>query len=205
MFQRGLGSLASIEEAGQYRMWLPKADVTANASSGARMRTIAALVIVARGLFGAELTVNGVASDCILPRVPPGNLPVQKIQVLIFDSAKVPVVLELLRKLGHDDPFNHQETLEELDTLYRRIKQLVTKVPSLAKVETNVKGRFHAQFTSASNLLVLSFDATREDRPFFYAFSEVTAGGRRNIDVELDFCGYCKKARLGQSQPKRER
>lgn len=183
-------------------MWLPKADVTANASSGARMRTIAALVIVARGLFGAELTVNGVASDCILPRVPPGNLPVQKIQVLIFDSAKVPVVLELLRKLGHDDPFNHQETLEESDTLYRRIKQLVTKVPSLAKVETNVKGRFHAQFTSASNLLVLSFDATREDRPFFTRLVRSPPADAATLMLNSTFAGIAKRQDLGSRSPR---
>ena len=162
-------------------------------------------VIVAMAMVRAEVVLTGVANDCILPRAPPGILPVQKVEVLIFDAAKVPGVAMLLRKLGHDDPFSRPETLEESELLYRHIKLMTQEAPRLAKVQTNMKGRFRAEIPNAERVLIFSFDVTREDRPFFYAFNEIIGNGRSNIDIELDFGGYCRKARANQIQIKKPR
>lgn len=152
-------------------------------------------VIAAMGIAPADVVVVGVASDCAL--VPSGFdvMPVPQHEVLIFDSAKVLPLVAALRKLGQDDPFTHQETLDESVALYSRIMEMTRKMPQIATAKTDNKGRFKTRVPRVDNLLVFSFDNMIEGRPLFYGFREVEVRGRDTVAFELDFCGYCKKAR----------
>jgi hypothetical protein len=133
-------------------------------------------------LFGSQaeaaLVVKGVASNCEIK-----NALLPFMDVYIFDSAKVPRLVRLIKTLDtrKEDPGG-----KLFPQWFAEVKKLVKGTKPLVHTKTNRAGSFKTEIPRVQNIVVFSY-ADLDDVPFYYAYRRVAISGRSSIDIVLEF------------------
>jgi len=136
----------------------------------------------------AAVVVKDVAISCELG----GKSPVF-VDVYIFDSAKVPRLVTLIKMIESSDPRNDKQSIQ-LTPRFDEMVRIIKRTQPLAHTKTDRVGSFRTEIPSVGSVIVFGY-AEPEDHPYFYEYKRVVVSGRSSVDVVLDFGHYCSSGR----------